>query len=354
MLRTKKVFIDTECYVRNHLNFDNPSFSSFKSLCDEDELEHITTTVVCREVERKIQESTKEALDALKTFKRKAQPLNNIDYKDFSSLFSDVDDNEALDKALNSFRTFINDTSAEIVEAYSVDCEEILDRYFQTEPPFTKDKSNEFRDAISLSVLKSHLEGQLAYVVSEDKILKNYCEEDELLVYVESLPKLLDLYSATNERTAILKAFINAKHDELSKLIDEYISECDVYNVSTWEDAEVDGFTITDVHLFDTSVLSINDSDATVEIVARVQMNVGVTGPDFNNGTYDNEDGIVYTFGSSSQFVERDFEFDVNVTVEYDYDTESDEIVDADFTIVIEEVSKGIEVDVEENEPDYY
>ncbi|MDY6976677.1 MAG: PIN domain-containing protein [Pseudomonadota bacterium] len=352
MLRTKKVFIDTESYVRNHLNFEHPSFSSFKKLCDEEELEHITTTVVCREVERKIEESTKEALDALKTFKRKAQPLNNLDYKDFSSLFSDIDESEAFKKAIGSFQAFISDTSAQIAEAKSIDCEDILDRYFQTQPPFTKDKSNEFRDAISLSALKTHLDGQLAYVVSEDKILKEYCEEDELLVYVETLPKLLDLHSATNERTAKLKAYIQEHQDDLIKQIDEYISDCDVYNYSTWEDAEVDGFTVTDVHLFDTSVLSISDTEATVEVVARVQLNVSVTGPDYNNGTYDKEDGVMYTFGTSTQVVDLDLEYDVSIDIEYEYAGEK--VTEMEFAITIPEAIKGIEVEVEENEPDYY
>lgn len=354
MLRTKKVFIDTECYVRNHLNFDNPIFSSFKKLCEEGELEHITTTVVCREVERKIEESTKEALDALKTFKRKAQPLNNIDYKDFSSLFSDIDDGEAFKKALGTFQEFMEETSAQIAEAKNVDCEEILNRYFETQPPFTKDKSNEFRDAISLSSLKNYLQGELAYVVSEDKILKDYCEEDELLVYVESLPKLLDLHSATNERTAKLKAYIQEKQELIKQLVTEFIDDCDVYNVSTWEDAEVDEFTVTDVELVETSILSILDSEVTAEISVKVQLNVQVTGPDYNNGTYDKEDGVMYAFGSTTQIVDLDLEYDISLQIEYDFDTDKDEISEAQFAVMIDEASKGIEVAVEENEPDYY
>jgi hypothetical protein len=352
MLITKKVFLDTECYIRNHLNFENSALSSFRKLCDEEELEHVTTSVVCREVERKIKDSTKEALDAFKTFKRKAQPLNKLDYKDLSSLFAELNEEETYQKALASFQNYIGDTSATVVDAKEIDCEEILDRYFQTKPPFTKDKSNEFRDAISLSSLKTHLGGEVAYVVSEDKILEDYCKEEDLLVYVESLPKLLDLHSATNARTAKLKTYIQEQQDVLIKLITEYISECDVYNGSTWEDAEVDGFTVNDIHLFDTSVLSISDSEALVEIVARVQMNVSVTGPDYNNGTYDKEDGIIYAFDTSTQVVDLDLEYDVSVEIQYDF--EDNEISEAEFTITIEEASRGIEVGVEENEVEDY
>lgn len=352
MLITKKVFLDTECYIRNHLNFENSALSSFRKLCSEEELEHITTSVVCREVERKIKDSTKEALDALKTFKRKAQPLNKLDYKDLSSLFEELNEEETYQKALGSFQSYIGDTSATIVNAKEIDCEEILDRYFQTKPPFTKDKSNEFRDAISLSSLKTHLGGEVAYVVSEDKILEDYCEEEDLLVYVESLPKLLDLHSATNERTAKLKAYIQEQEAVIKGLISDFINDCDVYNSSTWEDAEVVDFSISAVNLRDISVLSISDEEALIELDVRIELNVSVTGPDYNNGTYDKEDGVMYTFDSSTQVVDRDFDYEVSVEIQYDF--ENDAITDATFTVDIEEAGSGIEVDVEENEPDYY
>jgi hypothetical protein len=321
-------------------------------LCKEGELEHVTTTVVCREVERKIQDSTKEALDALKTFKRKAQPLNNLSYKDLSSLFTEFDQEEAYQKAIDTFRSYIGDTSATVVDAKNINCEDILDRYFQTKPPFTKDKSNEFRDAISLSALKSHLAGKVAYVVSEDKVLEEYCKEDDLLVYVESLPKLLDLYSATNARTAKLKIYIQEQQTKLKAQISDYIKNCDIYNISSWEDAEVSNFTVSDVHLVDVSVLSISDEEALVAINAQIDINVSVTGPDYNNGTYDREDGVTHTFDSSTQIVDLNFEYDVSVEIQYDF--EDDTIVNAEFYLDIEDASKGIEVSVEENEPEYY
>jgi len=352
MLQTKKVFLDTECFVRNNLNFENSVLTAFKKLCDEQELQHLSTTVVYREVVRKIEDSTKEALDALKTFKRKAQPLNNLDNKDLSSLFKDLDEGETYQKAINSFKNYLEECLTEIISADSINCEDILDRYFQTKPPFTKDKSNEFRDAILLSSLKDFIDGESVYVVSGDKILEQYCEEDDKLIYVDSLSKLIDLHSETNARTSKLKDFLHNQVETLQGLISDLIEDCDVYNNSTWEDAEVEEFKILSVDIDDISVLSISDEDAVVIADARIILEVTVTGPDYNNGTYDKEDGIIYTHEHSTQIVSIDYDYEVDIEVVYNY--EDDDVTDANLTVNIDDTHKGIEVSVEENEQDYY
>ena len=90
MLETKKIFIDTQHFVKAGLNFENSPLKAFRKLCKDNELFHLSTSVVEREVEGKILLSVNEALNALKKFKRKAKILTSLHDEAILHLFSDI------------------------------------------------------------------------------------------------------------------------------------------------------------------------------------------------------------------------------------------------------------------------
>lgn len=55
ILEARKVFIDTQSFVKAGLNFGSYALNSFRRLCESEEFFHISTTVVDREVKDKIQ-----------------------------------------------------------------------------------------------------------------------------------------------------------------------------------------------------------------------------------------------------------------------------------------------------------
>ena len=55
MLETRKVFIDAQSFVKAGLHFDGPAFKSFRKYCETNELIHVSTSVVKREVKSKIE-----------------------------------------------------------------------------------------------------------------------------------------------------------------------------------------------------------------------------------------------------------------------------------------------------------
>lgn len=87
--------------VKAGLHFDNASLKSFKQHCKDGELENISTSVVEKEVEAKIRSSVNEALDARKTFMRKARVLSTLDDLKIQSLFAQIPDEEIHDCALS-------------------------------------------------------------------------------------------------------------------------------------------------------------------------------------------------------------------------------------------------------------
>ena len=357
MLETRKVFIDTQYFVRAGLHFDNPALKSFRKYCESNELFHISTTVVEREVEAKIESSVKEALGAIKTFRRKARLLSSLDDEQIRGLFIEVPEEDIYKKSSEVFTDFMDGCSTEIVEATEVDPEAILALYFETKPPFGDGKKkSEFPDAFSLLTLKSHLNAdEKIYVISDDNDLKGFCDSDPQLISVESLDKLLDIYTQhTNVRSDQVKQYFITNEILIKDKIKSYLENCDVYNSSTWEDAEVDdGLTVTHLGEIDPSVIYIDDEESQITFDIDVEFDVTVTGPDFLNGIYDREEGKMFTFDSTSRVSTISTTYTVEIFLSYEFTDGTLQNVE-DHSLHVAGVSSGIEVSVEEYEEDWY
>lgn len=353
MLCTRKVFIDTQYFVKIGLHFDSPALVSFRKLCESNELQHVTTSVVEREVRGKIEASVKEALGAMQTFRRKARMLSALDDEKIKMLFAEIQEEEIYKKASEVFEEFVKGCKTEYVEASGVDAEHILSLYFEKKPPFGDGKKKSgFPDALSLLSLKSYLgKDDKIYVISEDEDLKSFCDVDTQFLSVDTLDKLLDLYSQhTNERTEQVKLYFVKNEAEVKAEIEKYLENCEVYNSSSWEDAEVDGgLTVVNVGDIDPSVIYVSDEECQVTFDVDVEFEVTVTGPDFNNGIYDKEEGRMYTFDNVSRTEIISNTFTVEICLSYDYSNGNLENI-GETSFYISGVSGGIEVDIEENE----
>ncbi|WP_417618524.1 PIN domain-containing protein [Oceanisphaera sp.] len=357
MLETRKVFIDTQSFVKAGLHFDGAAFKSFRKYCEANELFHVSTSVVEREVKSKIELSVKEAIAAIQTFRRKARLLSSLDDEKIKGLFQEIPDEDIYKTSENVFDEFMKACSTEIAEAGGVDAEDLLSLYFDKKPPFGEGKKKaEFPDAISILSLKSYLrDNEKIYIVSDDGDMKAFCANDPNCISIESLDKLLDIYTThTNVRHEQVKQYFIENEESIKQQITEFLEGCDVYNSSTWEDAEVDdGLSVLSLGDIEPSVLYINDEESQITFDIDVEFEVTVTGPDFNNGIYDRESGRVYTFDSTSRTSTISATFTVEVFLHYEF--VDGKIVNAeDDGLYIAGTSGGIEVDVEENEPDWY
>lgn len=357
MLETRKVFIDTQYFVKSGLHFDGLAFKSFIKYCEANELFHISTTVVVREVESKIQASVKEALSSIQTFRRKARLLASLDDEKIQGLFEEIDEEDIYKKSSDVFIEFMDGCSSKIVDADTIDGEDLLSMYFEKKPPFGDGKKkSEFPDAISLLSLKSHLrDDKKIYVISDDCDLKAYCDTDPQFVSFDTLDKLLDIYTThTNIRHKQVKQYFVTNEAAIKTKITEFLEDCDVYNSSTWEDAEVDGgLTVTHLGAIDPSVLFIDDEESQITFDIDVEFEVIVIGPDFNNGIYDREQGRMFTFDSTSRTSTISMTCTVEMFLHYEFISGTLENAEDD-GLYIAGASGGIEVAVEENEEERY
>ncbi len=357
MLETRKVFIDTQYFVKSNFNFSSRSFVTLQELCKKNELQYILTSVVEQEVESKIELSIKDALSSLQSFRKKANILSTIDDPLLSSFFNDVKEEDIYEKANAIFHGYNKECKYKYVEADKIDPEELLDLYFCKKPPFGDGKKKaEFPDAISLLSIESILdEGEKIYVVSDDQDLKSYCTDNQQLIAVDSLEKLLDMYNLhTNALTVQVKEYLEKAIGEIKNRVSDYISGCEVYNSSSWDDADVTRFYVNNVGDFEINVIEISDEECKFNFDVQVDIYVEVTGPDFTNGMYDREDGYMYTFRSTTRDETIPIELECELDLKYEFDAGSLQNIDLG-ELYIQNTSGGIEVSIEENpEPDWY
>jgi len=348
-LQTRNVFVDTEFFVKAGLDFSSKTLESFKDICSDGELNHITSTIVVREVKRKIGEHIGDAINGVNAFRRKAKILTNSNDDVIKNLFVPFDQKEIEKHAIQVFDDFLDDANTTVVDLSKVDGNEIVEMYFDQKPPFQGGKKkNEFPDAFTLLAVREALKGrEEIYVVSEDKDLITFCEENPRFIQIESLSKLLDLYNAHDEdRSKFIKDYIEEHEADIKQSIKSLIEDADAYNSSTWEDAEVDEFSILGVGDFEPSIIHIDDENCQIVCDVEVHYRVSVTGPDYANGRYDREDDVIYTFEDTTQVDEGKLEFTVEIDLSYEVDDGEFTIQDMD--ISVQGLAGGIEFSVEE------
>lgn len=353
MLQTNKVFIDTQCYVKAGLHFEGAAFEAFYELCTKGELILITTSVVEREVKSKIDDSIKDALQAVQTIQRKAKIIKNIEGGPLQQFFQPLEVDGVYASAKQAFNDFLEDCNAEYAPLGSINIETILNSYFAKEPPFGDGKKkSEFPDAISLNAVEKYLDGNAVYVISEDEDLKSFCELKEGFYQIDTLDKFLDIYNThENSLASAINRYLSTNSQEIRQLLEEKIHEADAYNSSTWEDSELDEFKVLEISDFEPSIISIDGESCIVTFDISVEFEVTVTGPDFTNGYWDSEDKVVIPMETSTNVVIERLDFSVEMSMEFEI--EGDDITNVEEDINIKDLNRGIGFSVEENNFDY-
>lgn len=349
MLQTKNVFIDTQCFVKSGLHFEGVAFKAFYELCTSGNLTLITTSVVEREVHSKIDDSIKEALQAVQIIQRKARILQSIEGGPLNGFFSSLETDGVYESAKKAFNDFLDDCNAEFAPLSEVDIEVILNDYFDRKPPFGEGKKKaEFPDAISLAAVEEYIQDEGAYIVSEDEDLKKYCEIRESLHQVDTLEKFLDIYNSHgNSLSKAISLFVENHQEEIKLQIENLLEGAGAYNDSSWENSEIESFKVINISDLDPSVISIEDDTCILTSDISVDFEVTASGPDFTNGYWDGEDKVMIPMDSTQNVEVEEKNFLVEVEMQFSID--GDEITNVHYDIHIDKLGIGLAFSVEEN-----
>tara|TARA_R110002049_G_scaffold148242_2_gene311157 strand:- start:13754 stop:14419 length:666 start_codon:yes stop_codon:yes gene_type:complete len=220
------------------------------------------------------------------------------------------------------------------------------------EPPFSGKKKHEFPDAFSIKSILEHLQGDNAYVISEDSDLIDFCSTQSNLFSIKTIEEFLDTFNEYENITSTdIKKLVINKTSLISSQITEKLEESDAFNdQSCWEDSEVIDFDVLRIYEFDPLVLSINENTCLIAFDVNVDIGYTVSGPDFLNGHYDKESGNILALEKKIKTEAVTQSFSVEIWYDFIFDKESRKIVDIhENSFGVLNLIGGLFAEVEEN-----
>lgn len=200
-LETRFVFIDTEAYVREKLDWESKSLTKFVELAKARHVQVLVNSITRQEVIEKIRESLYLASSALKKHEVIIRLLGN-------EIASICPDGDAAAILIDRFQSFLVNAKA-IDVPLNVDVNALFACYFERKPPFSDKKKHEFPDAVVVSSLLQWCEqrGATVYVVSSDPDMLACCEGAGGLIPVASVAEIVSRATVRkNIHDAILRS----------------------------------------------------------------------------------------------------------------------------------------------------
>lgn len=212
-LETDQVFIDTQAWVKERLNWRSKSCSRLRELVRSRQVQVLTTSVTRSEVRSQIQKSLEHARDAMRKYDVVLGQLQN------ENAARALEGPEVAAKLQGLFDAFMKDLGV-IEVPLSKDVDKIFDDYFHERPPFSAKKKSEFPDAFVVSSLQERARktGKNIYVVSGDGDLKACCAHASELMIVESIAEIISKATVTKTIHDELLSFLRSSEALQEKL----------------------------------------------------------------------------------------------------------------------------------------
>lgn len=179
------LYIDTQVFVKNGLRFDTQSFTQLKETFVKGGIRLLLPAIMERELLRKFDGQAFKATDAL-IKAHKTHPIDSLSLMDVPP--KDELKSKSYQELADQWETFKEHFIVEELPLVG-NLEDVVDRYFRIEPPFSEKKTKEFPDAFILSVLEYYYEEHKANiaVVSEDGDFKKACVTRRFIRHFSSL-----------------------------------------------------------------------------------------------------------------------------------------------------------------------
>ncbi|WP_350253574.1 PIN domain-containing protein [Bacillus halotolerans] len=309
------VFLDTQVYQSKKFDFENNHLLKFLEYIEIGIVNLFITTVTRNEIECKIKEKVEDSRQYINKFKSQAGILKNYDL--YKPIWDDQTINDAETKILDNFKEFLIKYKVEEIPISDECTNEIFQKYFNGQPPFSSKKKDEFPDAFALYSLSNwaKINNEIIYVVSDDKDLKAYCEDNEDMIYIKSLENALDYINKhENEvRYELVKRLYDEQQYEFLNYINVEDLDIDVNDLV--EDVEINSLYVNSVD-DDPLVLELNENKLTIVFNVVIDIHITVSSVDPTRSPYDSEDKK-YLF---IKYEEEEHEDTIRIPVELQLD----------------------------------
>lgn len=259
------VFVDTCVFRQAGFNLSNPNIVRLLELASRGYATVLITEVVKMEVENQLYES----------LNRVATGIFNGSHPIFDESFrvnitgtrgKKYDKKGFIDEGMSAWSKFLSMDGVHVELLENVSVSDVLKMHFKKEPPFSKKKPGEFKDAFSLKCVENYARGsnRKICIVSADTDFREACSGSPMRYYsgIESL--LAEIDARKSEELARTEKLIDRmrhtiRHD-ISKLFakkvfhcwdaaDDTVEDVKALEIAIWqetiEDASADRFTVS-------------------------------------------------------------------------------------------------------------
>lgn len=234
--------LDTSIFNEKGLNLESgilKTLDQFKEMPTS----LILSEIIAREVHAHLKKKSKDARASLtKVIQESLVSLSVTEANAEIAMKALIPGNDDHEVAKNRLDKFIKNTGTKIIPASDrVQLDEVIQRYFNAEPPFEDNgkKKNEFPDAIALLSLESWAKENDTKIlaVSKDNDWKRFADTSDVIDVVEDLAEAISvfqLHSAAVEYCSTISSLLTLGQPEelyqqIEECLAEQISELDLY-----------------------------------------------------------------------------------------------------------------------------
>lgn len=320
ILKSRYLSVDTQAFVRHGIQLERASLKRLKELASSRMIDLVLTDVVVKEVEEKIQDKIEKSKILLSKFLKESEIISEKIPELLSTISQEISNNSFEKKGTNLWNEYLQQSRAEIVSSDVVSTPDLLSKYFNSEPPFSAKKKNEFPDAISLLALKhwANSKEDGIYIVSGDSDVENWCKENPEFHYLKSLNDFIDLYNKTEEKlTYLVHEIFKNERDWLLSHIEDDFKECD-FSFRPDESAYIENVSVNDMEFHELNVIEVDEERALINLGLKIDFSADVSGKDYNSATWDSIDKEYIYIPEYSGTVEESEYFEVTIEVYMD------------------------------------
>lgn len=318
------VYLDTNSYISAKYIFDRDKFEILTRLIENNKITLIYTSATIGEVEQHIRSDMNSAISNYNRLLRKEMKVvQNI----CAFNIRELNKEEVVNQVIERFRLFIGMENANEISLNPIDCEGLMEDYFNQNPPFESKKPNEFKDAIMINAIRNYKStiNESICIVSNDCGFINAFTNDNNYNTFRFLSEFLRFFMQSEEGTNYVSEILSTRIKEgiFDYIIMENLSEYDVYRYG-YDEYNVKINSIDDFNL---EPYNIENSENDFKFKASVEVEVFIS----IDLSYRDEENSYYDKNSESYLIENKIQsrenhiinLDMSITFEFNKETET-------------------------------
>jgi hypothetical protein len=268
-LRFINVFLDTQFFDSNQLDFFNKTFEVLRSNVAAGQIHVFSTEVTYREVQKHVRERAAKVHEKLESV-RKDSLIRHVTQPPFDALQSAPSHEDIEGVMLRQLSDCWSSLRTTTLLVKDTNILALLDSYFKATPPFSSGKKkSEFPDAIAAQALQAWCKasGQKMHVISGDGDWRAVCEMVPELIHKTDLAEILSSFPNA-EISKTIREWILAS-DEVKKAVEKAFRE-HLFSKAGRPGKELRTVDVKQLRVSDAYVIQLDNGLATVELLCKI------------------------------------------------------------------------------------